>query len=201
MNVSLSNLEDTLCNIVIEQQKKTVRKSSKIKEWLGREVSQSTVIKLGTLLEDLFNSYLIYSGKSMLHTLNDCKGKRCVQDEDGNNHQVDIYAQIDDKTYATFEMKCNLDLDRGKKRDVIRREETIFNALSKQLDDDVDIISGIFNPFHYEEEPKELFWEGTSIYLYGLPWIIDNLDLPFSMEDFIELGKSEQLKECLELIT
>lgn len=200
MSTNYENLEDTLCNLVIEQQVKTARKSSKIKEWLGREISQSGVIKLGNILENLFNSYLIHNKKSMLHTLQKCASGHCITDKEGNTHQVDIYALLDDGTYVTLEMKCNLDLDRGKKRDVMNRERAIFNTLSDALGD-VDIISGIFNPFFYEEQPKRLNWEGENVYLYGLPWLIENLELPFSVEDFQELGKSTNLKECLDLIT
>ena len=121
---------------------KPAKKSSLIKQWLGTDVSQSLSIRIGNYLEDFFNQLVV--DISILSDLELRDGQRVIK-RDSEYHQVDLLVQIDDTIYHR-EIKCNLDLDRGKKRDVIYREECIVAALQCKYSG-FDIDSAVFCPF------------------------------------------------------
>ena len=115
------NITDTFTQILLEEMNgKTAKKSSLIQEWLGTtHVSQSVSIRVGNYLETFFCKVMgDYNKLDMLPR----KGRNNIITVDGEDHQVDLLGQIEDDVLITREMKCNLDLDRGKTRDTLRRE-------------------------------------------------------------------------------
>jgi hypothetical protein len=112
---------------------------------------------------------------------------------DGEDHQIDLLGQMEDGVLITREIKCNPDLDRGKTRDTLRREEQIERGLEEQFDVSVD--GGIFCPFYYGTFKKD----GKFGMIFGMQWFIDTFELDFTVEDFQKIGKSEELHKLLGL--
>ena len=135
--LSIMNITDIFTQILLEDtNKKVAKKSSLIQDWLGTtQVSQSVSIRVGNYLETFFCK--VMGDKNKLDFL-PLKGRNNIITVDGEDHQVDLLGQVEDGVLITREMKCNLDLDRGKTRDTIRREEQIERGLEEQFDVSVD---------------------------------------------------------------
>ena len=186
------NITDTFTQILLEEMNgKTAKKSSLIQEWLGTtHVSQSVSIRVGNYLETFFCKVMgDYNKLDMLPR----KGRNNIITVDGEDHQVDLLGQIEDDVLITREMKCNLDLDRGKTRDTLRREEQIERGLEEQFDVSVD--GGIFCPFYYGAIRKDSKFG----MVFGMRWFINTFELDFTVEDFQNIGKSEELHKLLGL--
>jgi hypothetical protein len=171
----------TFCSIIANANQSKPKKSSHLKEWLGIEISQSQSIRFGKYLETFFNTLigeysLIQPGTEFRVTYNN------------EEHQLDILAKIDD-TIFTRELKANLDLDRGKKRDVLRREEAITSALEEMYNLPVD--SRVFCPFITTQKVS-----GLGL-VEGLEDFISTFKLNITPKEFNDLGKSEQLHRLL----
>lgn len=176
--------------------KRTVPKEkdvSRIKMWLGHDVTNSVSIKVGGIIENIFKKAL---GDAWCMDLLDATKKRGRYFIKG--HEIDLCACIGN-TLIVREMKTNLNLDSGKKRDMNIREKSIVDALKDLGLGDVDA-NGLFNPFFMGySKPDSSF--GT---VYGLTWFIntfkDYSDLDdLNCEDFIQYGRSDELFNMLEL--
>ena len=182
----------SLLTAVINHKRKSekpAKKSSLIKQWLGIDISQSLSIRIGNYLEEFFVQ--LVDDISILPDLQLRDGQRVIE-RDGEYHQVDLLVRIDDTIYHR-EIKCNLDLDRGKKRDVIYREECIVAALQeKYLDSDIDIDSGVFCPFL--DTSREVSGLGK---VEGLAEFIDTFNVDLTVDEFKELGRNEQIHRTL----
>lgn len=173
--------------------KKPPKQSSLIKPWLGKtSIPQSVSIKVGNILEDFF----AYSmGTQNKLSLTDYKtGRNYMITYDGEDHQIDMLAMPSDwekfKKYLHREMKLNTDLDRGKKRDTLAREEAICAWMQSQ---GWEYDSGIFCPFFYNKGKKVagLGW------VDGIDWYIETFEPSWTKEDFIAMGKSPEIHSVL----
>lgn len=110
---------------------------------------------------------------------------------DGEFHQIDHFIRTDAGLHMR-ELKCNLDLDRGKKRDVRTREEVIVNALRKKFPNEC-IDACVFCPFLITS--REVSGLGK---VEGLVEFINSFGLSLTTDEFISLGRDEQiLRELL----
>ena len=184
------NITETFAEILHEEMNnKTAKKSSLIQEWLGTSsVSQSVSIRVGNYLETFFCK--VMGDKNKLNML-PLKGRNNIITVDGEEHQVDILGQVEDGVLITREMKCNLDLDHGKTRDTLRREEQIERGLEEQFNVSVD--GGIFCPFYYGTVKKD----GRFGMVFGLQWFIDTFECDFTIEDFQRMGKDALVHKML----
>ena len=172
-----------------EMNSKTAKKSSLIQDWLGTtNVSQSVSIRVGNYLETFFCRAMGEKNKLNMLPL---KGRNNIITVDGEDHQVDLLGQVEDDVLITREMKCNLDLDRGKTRDTLRREEQIERGLEEQFDVSVD--GGIFCPFYYGSIRKDSKFG----MIFGLQWFIDTFECDFTIEDFQRMGKDALVHKML----
>ena len=184
------NLETTFAQILTDKTISKPRQSSLIKQWLGTpDVPQYLSVRLGNYLEELFNAIL--GDLSILSEL-PSKGKQRIITFAGETHQVDILARIDNVIYHR-ELKANTDLDRGKKRDVLRREQSIFAALTEKYPQCV-IDSCVFCPFF--DTSRQVSGLGR---VEGLADFINTFNLDISVDQFKALGKSEQIHTLLLL--
>ena len=180
----------SLLTAVINHKRKSekpAKKSSLIKQWLGIDISQSLSIRIGNYLEEFFVQ--LVDDISILSDLELRDGQRVIQ-RDGEYHQVDLLVRINDTIYHR-EIKCNLDLDRGKKRDVIYREECIVAALQSKYSG-CDIDSAVFCPFL--NTPREVSGLGK---VEGLAEFIDTFNVDLTVDEFKELGRNEQIHRTL----
>lgn len=184
------NITETFTQIILEKNTyKTSKKSSLIQDWLGTaNVPQSVSIRVGNYLETFFCRMILDKNKLDILTL---KGHNNFINVDGEDHQVDLLAQIEDKVLITREIKCNLDLDRGKTRDTLRREEQIERGLEEQFDVSVD--GGIFCPFYYGIVKKDSRFN----MVFGLQWFIDTFECDFTVEDFQQMGRDPLVHKIL----
>ena len=88
------------------------------------------------------------------------------------------------------EIKCNLDLDRGKKRDTLNREVQIVKALQARFMRPVN--SCIFSPFL--DKSRKI--SGLGI-VEGLPEFLALFDATMTVEEFKALGRSPQVYNAL----
>ena len=174
---------------IIYQRRKTESKprlSSPIKQWLGRDIPQSLSIRIGNYIEDFFIE--LTCGYGILNELVLKNGQRLIN-WDNSWHQVDLLLAKDEVIYHR-EIKCNLDLDRGKKRDVLHREDCITKALVEKYEAPID--SCVFCPFI--DTSREVSGLGR---VEGLAEFIDNFDVDLTVEEFKELGRNELIHEAL----
>lgn len=163
--------------------KTSVKKSSLIHDWLGFKCSQSASIRIGNYIEQLINERVSDNVKWML----DDNGTIIV---DGKQHQVDHLLVDTDNTIWHLEAKCNLDLDRGKKRDVSFRETVITDALSKLTGQAVK--SCVFCPLI--EDSKQTSGLG---YVMGMKEFISKFNPTFTLSEFNQLGKDPAIHSVL----
>ena len=174
---------------IIRNRRKTEkppRLSSPIKQWLGRDIPQSLSIRIGNYIEDFFVQLTGWYG--ILHELQKQGGQYVIAFNE-EFHQVDLLLAKDEVIYHR-EIKCNLDLDRGKKRDVLYREDCIVEALIAKYEAPID--SAVFCPFL--DTSREVSGLGK---VEGLTEFIDNFDVNLTVEEFKELGRDEQIHRAL----
>ena len=162
------------------------RLSSPIKQWLGRDIPQSLSIRIGNYIEDFFIE--LTCGYGILNELVLKNGQRLIN-WDNSWHQVDLLLAKDEVIYHR-EIKCNLDLDRGKKRDVRNRETIIVDELVAKYEAPID--SCVFCPFL--DTSREVSGLGR---VEGLDEFINNFDVDLTVEEFKELGRNEQIHRAL----
>ena len=161
--------------------------SSLIKQWLGRDIPQSLCIRVGTYIEKLFVELSCLH--SILIELEVYSGDRGVW-HDNEFHQIDFLVLKDDVIYHR-EIKSNLDLDRGKKRDVLYREGVITEALKTKYPGKL-INSCVFCPF-IDTSRKVSGLNRVE----GLTEFIDTFDVDITVEEFKKLGRNEQIHSAL----
>jgi len=184
------NLETTFAQILTNRTISKPRQSSLIQQWLGTpDVPQYLSIRIGNYLEELFNTIL---GELSILSELPLKGKQRIITYNNEDHQVDIVARIGPVIYHR-ELKANTDLDRGKKRDVLRREQSIAKALADRYPGCV-IDSCVFCPFF--DTSRQVSGLGR---VEGLADFIDTFSLKISVEQFKALGKAEQIHTLLLL--
>lgn len=160
--------------------------SSPIKQWLGRDIPQSLSVRLGNYIEDFFVE--LTSTDGLLSSLDRVSGKYGVS-YNNQFHQIDLLVDGESVVYHR-EIKCNLDLDRGKKRDTLQRELDICEGLHQMFE--VPIDSAIFCPFL--DTSREISGLGT---VEGLTEFIDTFGVNLTVEEFKELGRDEQIHRAL----
>jgi hypothetical protein len=176
--------------------KKEARQSSLIAPWLGIERTPTGFSqRFGNYIEDLFA--LDMGDQNKLSLTDFKKGRNFMIKHNGSEHQIDMLAIPSDweewKKYLHREIKTNTDLDRGKKRDTLMREEAIKEWMeSKGWEYD----SGIFCPFFYD---KGKFVSGLG-WVDGLQWYIDIFKPNWTVQDFIDLGRDPEVHRALGLI-
>lgn len=147
-----------------------------MKEWLGRDISQSLSIRFGYYLEQFFNALIPDSliGDNEFRVV-----------YNGEQHQVDVLAIIDG-VVVTREVKLNVEMDRGKKRDVLSREHAITKALEEQFGLPVD--NKVMCPFFINNTKVSGLGE-----VEGLTEFLKTFKIDMTVEQFIEMGKSNEL--------
>ncbi len=176
--------------------KKDARQSSLIAPWLGIDRTPPGLSqRVGNYLEDLFS--LDMGEQNKLHMTDFKKNRNFMITHNGSNHQIDMLAMPSDwikwKRYLHREIKTNTDLDRGKKRDTVDREEAIKQWMeSKGWEYD----SGIFCPFLYGKGKKV----GTLEWVDGLEWYIETFKPSWTVQDFKDLGRDPEVHRALGLI-
>ena len=185
----MTNLSETFIKIIekAKSNSKPARKSSIIKQWLGINIPQSACIRMGNYLETLFDTLL--QEKSILHELPIRKGNSYYLEFQGEKHQVDLLARVNDQVY-TRELKCNTDLDNGKKRDIAYREQAIKAALEHTYKQPIN--SCIFNPLLINSATMP----GLG-YVEGLNEFIQKFGLSLSINEFLDLGRNPDIHRIL----
>mgnify|MGYP003657729314 CR=1 FL=1 len=170
--------------ISIATKKDTIpKKSSLIHDWLGFKCTHSTSIRLGNYIETLFNQSVQCNLKCLLPD-----GEHIQANN--QTHQIDHLMIDTDEQIWQLELKCNLTLDRGKKRDVVSREAVITEALSKQLESTIK--SCVFCPFI--EDSKTISSLG---YIMGMKEFISRFNPDFTLTEFKLLGKNPAIHSVL----
>ena len=168
------------------------KKRSPLAEWLGIERTPPGMSqKLGNHLEEFFSRLM--GDENALGVLDIIPGTQMpgIQHE-GEWHQVDLLAQRG-SNFITREMKVNLQLDRGKKRDTLARDEHIAEALSDLELGGVD--NGIFCPFLLKSKQV-----GGLGWVSGLDWFCETFPQSgLTPEAFLALGKSPAIHSLLGL--
>lgn len=167
---------ELLCSIIAKSNQGKARKSSLLKEWLGRDISQSQSIRFGNYLEQFFNALIPDS------LIGDDEYRVTYN---GEQHQVDILAIIDGVVY-TREMKLNVDMDRGKKRDVLSREHAITKALEEQFG--LPVNNKVMCPFFINNTKVSGLGE-----VEGLTEFLKTFKIDITVEEFINMGKCNEL--------
>jgi hypothetical protein len=172
--------------IAIATKKSTkAKQSSLIHQWLGFPCSQSASIRLGNYIEEFINQ-----------SVGDRNIKSAILDDgetitaDGQVHQVDHLIQSENGDIYHLEAKCNLDLDRGKKRDVVTRDAIITKELTKVIGTDVKC--AVFCPLM--EESKTTTDLG---YIMGMREFVSLFRPDFTLTEFNQLGKSPAIHSVL----
>ena len=150
--------------------------------------SQSLRIKTGNIIEKFFNQVIEESiiVTQLLKELDFKKNNHYI-----GEHQVDLLFLLDNVIYHR-EMKTNLDLDSGKKRDILNRQEEIAILLSNKYPN-YTINSGILNPL----EPSD-YKEGKLGTINGISWICDIIQAPFTPEEFLLLARHSKIQTILK---
>lgn len=175
--------------------KKEAKKSSLIAPWLGIERTPPGLSqRVGNYLEDLF---ALDQGDQNKLSMTDYKtGRNFMITHKGQNHQIDMLAIPSDwevsKKFLHREMKTNSDLDRGKKRDTLLREEAICEWMKEK---GWTYDSGIFCPFFYGKgkNVSGLGW------VDGLEWYIEIFKPDWTVQDFKDLGRDSEVHRALGL--
>ena len=163
--------------------RRPAKKSSLIHEWLGFKCSQSTSIRIGNYVEELINKLTPGNIKCVLEDNNTIVYNNQV-------HQIDHLIQDDDGNIWHLEAKSNIDLDRGKKRDVVMREQLITEALTKLIGQPVK--SCVLCPFL--EDSKDTTDLG---YIMGMKEFISKFRPEFTLSEFNQLGKNPAIHSVL----
>ena len=161
------------------------RLTSPIKQWLGRECSQSISVRMGNFIEEYFNQLMPNNIREDLTLHN---SQWCIQWDD-EWHQVDLLSRRGNRIYHR-ELKCNLTLGHGPKRDVRRREKAIVSALEHKYKLQVD--SSVFCPFI----PRSRFVSNLGM-IEGLQDFIEQFDIKLTVDEFQQLGSDSNVHGVL----
>ncbi len=161
------------------------RLTSPIKQWLGRDCSQSICVRMGNFIEEYFNQLLPGNIREDL-TLHNAQW--CIY-WDNDWHQVDLLCRKDTCIYHR-EIKCNLTLGHGPKRDIRRREQSIVAALEDKYKLRVD--SAVFCPFI----TRSRFVSNLGM-IEGLQEFIDKFDIKLTVDEFQQLGSDRHVQNVL----
>lgn len=184
----MSNVELFISIVDARKRQYKPRQSSLIKPWLGIEnVTQSLSVRIGYIIEDFFNKLI--GDKNLRDELPLIRKKRMLVDTEGNAHQIDLLGLNKGVVYHR-ELKCNPDLDNGKRRDTSGRDQIIITTLQQKYLQPIN--SCIFCPFF--DTSQELPGLGK---VEGLTEFIDNFDLDLTVEEFKQLGRNEQIHRAL----
>lgn len=178
--------------------KKEARQSSLIAPWLGIPRTPAGLSqRVGNYIEDLFALDMGEQNKLLMTDFK--KGRNFMITHNGSNHQIDMLAIPSDWEEFKIglilhrEIKSSTDLDNGKKRDTLKREEAIKAWLqSKGWEYD----SGIFCPFFYDKgkNVSGLGW------VDGLEWYVETFKPSWIVQDFKNLGRDPEVHRALGLI-
>jgi len=176
--------------------KKEARQSSLIAPWLGiKRTPAGFSQRIGNYIEDLFALDMGEQNKLLMTDFK--KGKKFMITHNGSNHQIDMLAIPSAweiwKRFLHREIKSSTDLDNGKKRDTLAREEAIKEWMRSQ---GWEFDSGIFCPFFYDKgrHVSGLGW------VDGLQWYIDTFNPSWTVQDFKDLGRDPDIHRALGLI-
>ena len=161
------------------------RLTSPIKQWLGRDCSQSICVRMGNFIEEYFNQLLPHNLREDL-TLHNAQW--CVYWDD-DWHQVDLLCRAHGIIYHR-ELKCNLTLGHGPKRDIRRREQAIVAALEDKYK--LQVNSAVFCPFL----PRSRFVAQLGM-IEGLQEFIDTFDIDLTVDQFQQLGSDREVQYAL----
>ena len=167
------------------------KQASPLARWLGiNRTPPGMSQKLGNHLEDFFSALMGEENFLPRLDLIPSTAMRGVQHE-GEWHQVDLLA-LRAGNFITREMKVNLQLDRGKKRDTVARDKCITAALEAT---GATVDGGIFCPFLLQS--KEV---GGLGWVSGLDWFCATFPQSgITPADFIALGRSPVIHQLLGL--
>lgn len=178
--------------------KKAARQSSLIAPWLGiKRTPAGFSQRVGNYLEDLLALDL---GEKNKLILTDYKiGRNSMITHNGSNHQIDLLAIPSNwEVYKINliihrEIKTNIEVDAGKKRDILFREEQIKQWLESN---GFEYNSGIFCPFFYDKGKKVsgLGW------VDGMEWYVETFNPGWTVQDFKDLGRDPEVHRALGLI-
>lgn len=173
--------------------KKEARQSSLIAPWLTIDRTPAGLSqRIGYIVEDF--CALDMGDQNKLILTDYTRGRNFMIRHEGSNHQLDLLSIPTgwDK-YVHREIKSNTDLDAGKKRDTLKREESICAWMeSKGWAYD----SGIFCPFFFNKgkHVSGLGW------VDGLEWYVETFKPDWTVQDFINLGADPDFHRALGLI-
>jgi len=159
------------------------KQSSLIHDWLGFKCTHATSIKLGNYIETFLNQSVQCNVKCLLPD-----GEHIVAAN--QTHQIDHLMIDNDEQLWHLELKCNLTLDRGKKRDVVNREQVITDALSTQTGSNVK--SCVFCPFIDDSKTTK----GLG-YIMGMKEFITKFNPDFTLKEFKLLGQNPAIHSVL----
>jgi len=173
--------------------RKEARQSSLIAPWLTIDRTPAGLSqRIGNIVEDIL---ALSTGEQNRLIMTDYKrGRNFMITHGGSNHQIDLLSMPAgwDK-YVHREIKSNTDLDAGKKRDTLKREESICAWMeSKGWEYD----SGILCPFFFDKgrHVSGLGW------VDGLEWYVETFKPDWTVQDFIDLGADPDFHRLLGLI-
>ena len=170
----------------------TPKRTSPIAQWLGvSRTPPGMSQKLGNHLEEFFSRLMCKENAIDILDIIPGTQMRGIYHK-GEWHQVDILAQRGNN-FITREVKTNLQLDRGKKRDTLARDKHITEALKQLQIGEVD--NGIFCPFLANS--KEV---GGLGYVNGIEWFCEMFPQShLTPELFSSIGKSPVIHNLLGL--
>jgi hypothetical protein len=194
-----SNLKANLFTVLeTYDTKKEARQSSLIAPWLGiKRTPAGFSQRVGNYLEDTLALDLGEKNKLMLTDYK--KGRNFMITHNGSNHQIDLLAipsdweEFKEMLIIHREIKASVDVDAGKKRDILFREEEIKEWLESK---GFEYNSGIFCPFFYDKgkNVSGLGW------VDGLEWYVETFKPSWTVQDFKDLGRDPDVHRALGLI-
>ena len=187
MNEKYIDLYVSILSLSLDNEK---RNSSLINSFydISSNSSQSLSIKTGNVIEKFFNQVIEESTvvTQLLKELDFKKNNYYI-----GEHQIDLLFMLDNIIYHR-EIKTNLELDNGKKRDIINREKEIITLLSNKYPS-YTVNSGILNPLLASDHKEAKL--GT---INSVSWICNIIQAPFTPEEFLLLGKHIKIQTLLK---
>ena len=138
---------------------------------------QSACIKGGNMMESIFNCWAKESGNVEYHDHDKIK----IPNQKGKK-QIDLAY---DNKY--MEMKTNIDFDTEKNPACLRKIEVVTEALSKIHGG--QFIGGILVPTLWDAEGYRYFKKGQKEVVVGAKTFLDDIGLPISREEYVNLFK------------
>ena len=152
---------------------------------MNKDLTQSQCVRMGIYIEEFFNQILPNNIREQLELHN---SQWCIHWDD-DWHQVDLLSRIDDVIYFR-ELKCNVTLGHGPKRDIRNRERSIIEALKDKYH--LPVNSAVFCPFL----PRSRFVAQLGM-IEGLQEFIDTFDIKLTVDEFQQLGSDSDVQDAL----